>query len=44
MGYNSKTVKNYKPVENEMNDLISDDSKPISTSQNENDNIENAEK
>ena len=24
IGYNSKTVKNYKPVENEMNALISD--------------------
>ena len=43
IGYNSKTVKNYKPVENEMNALISDDSEPISTLQNENDNIENAE-
>ena len=43
IGYNSKTVKNYKPVENEMNALISDDSEPISTLQNESDNIENAE-
>ena len=41
MGYNSKTVKNYKPVENEMNASISDDSKPISTLQNENGTIEN---
>ena len=30
MGYNSKTVKNHKPVENEINALISDDSKPVS--------------
>ena len=43
MGYNSKTVTNYKPVESEMNALISDNSKPISTLQNENDNIENVE-
>ena len=42
MGYNSKTVKNYyKPVENEMNALISDDSKPITLLQDESDNIEN---
>ena len=43
IGYHSKTVKNYKPVENEMNALISDDSEPISTLQNESDNIENVE-
>ena len=43
IGYNSKTVKNYKPVENEMNALISDDSAPISTLQNESDNIESVE-
>ena len=43
IGYNSKTDKNYKPVENEMNALISDDSEPISTLQNESDNIENVE-
>ena len=44
MGYNSKTIKNYKPVENRMNSLISHDSKPTSTLQNESDNIENVDK
>lgn len=37
IGYNSKTIKNYKPVENEMNALMSDDSKP------ESNNIENVD-
>ena len=43
IGYNSKSVKSYKPVENEMNALVSDDSEPISTLQYESDNIENVE-
>ena len=43
IGYNSKSVKSYKLVENEMNALISDDSEPISTLQYESDNIENVE-
>lgn len=45
MGYNSKTVKNYKPLENELNAQMTNENETITIAQNERDinSIENAE-